>query len=163
MSGPFRFSLREMLLLVVIVGLAAALVHFFWAEEQPVYLHVLGTNVNESHDLARPKDSPLSSDGRPWMRVATISIYHDQPFSVFMPNDRSPAIELQGRLRRTARKYEGQARFFLDDNNLTYDIEVKELRLEQLVYIDNYYYCYILSESEDPYVVLQKALKPVSK
>lgn len=164
MPASLRFSLRELLLLVVIVALAAALIHHYWADERPVYLHVFGSNVNQSHDLARPKDAPLSSDGRPWTRVATLSVYDGQPFAVFMPNDRSPAIGLQGKLRRVkAGKYQGQVMFWLDDNNLTYDHEIKDAQLEQLVYIDQYYYCYLLSKSKEPYEVLRKAIEPAGK
>lgn len=164
MPGPVRYSLRELLLLVVVVALAAALIHHYWAEEQPVYLHVFGTNVDKYHDLARPKDAPLSSDDRPWMRVATLTVYSGQSFGVFMPNDRSPAIGLQGKLQRMkAGQYRGQVIFWLDDNNLTYDHEIQNAQLEQLVYIDQYSYCYLLSKSKEPYAVLTKAMQPASK
>ena len=165
MTANLRFSLRELLMLVVIACFAAATLQSLWAEDKPVYLHVFGTHVSQTHDSERPKSAPPSSQCPPWTRVATISVYDRQAFGVFTPNDRSPEIGIDGRLQRTTSgNYQGTVHFRLDDSNLTYDFREKvDLPLEKLAYIDDYYYCYLISASKDPYTTLKKAMQPVAK
>jgi hypothetical protein len=159
---PFhlRFSIRELVLIVAIVGLTAALLRHSFVEQQPVYLHVFGTNVSKTHDPDRPSSAPDSTEGRPWTRIATIHVYDREPFGMQAPNDRNPAMSIEGRVSRTLNgNFQGQVKFWLDDNNLTYLLEPKlDLSLEEVAFIDNYYYCYVLSRSPDPYPVLDEAV-----
>jgi hypothetical protein len=78
------------------------------------------------------------------------------------PNDRRPAIAIHGRLTQTLRgTYRGTIHFSLDDNNLTYDVTEKvDLACGKIIYIDDYYDCYLLSQSDDPYAALAAAIDP---
>ena len=127
---------------------------------EPIYLHVFGTMVRPRHDIERPDDSPTNLDDRPWVRTATVRVFDGQSFGMFTPNDRQPSIAIDGNLQRTRLgTYKGTIHFLLDDSNLTYDqVETIDLPLEQVVYLDPYYNCYVLSADDDPYEALTSAL-----
>lgn len=155
-----RFSIREAAMVLVIVGLIVAVCRDWLVQQQPVYLHLFGTNVSMSHDPDRPPSAPDSAGGNPWTRVATVQVYDREPFGMQTPNDRNPAIRIEGRLSRALNgNYRGEVKFWLDDNNLTFMLEPKiDLPLKEVAFIDNDYYCYVLSRSADPYPALEQAV-----
>jgi hypothetical protein len=162
MKKYLRFSVRDLALLTVIAGLAAALYRTTTVESDPVYLHVYGSMVDSTHDDERPADSPLSPDGPAWTRIATVRIYDGRPFGFFTPNNREPSIGGDGKLRRGFDgKYRGSVHFWLDDSNLTYDFtQTVQLTLENVETIDAHYDCYLLSAEKNPYWALSAAIEP---
>jgi hypothetical protein len=156
-----RLSIRELLLLTTIVSLVLALLRLTLVDAQPVYLHVFGTLVAPTHDQERPPGSPTNRSGEPWTRIATVQVFSRRPFGFNTPNDRSPAIAIDGKLNSTwDGTYQGRLHFFLDDTNLTYDVaDDFDLESDEVNYIDPYYDCFILSRCDDPYVALARAMK----
>lgn len=125
-----------------------------------IYLHVYGTAVEKRHD-PQGSDPNLKSIGRDtWVRIASVDVYTNRPFGFVTPNNRWPYIDIRGIVRQNwDRKYSLQVDFNLDDHNLTYFWDEKRmLRLDEIVYIDQYYDCYLLSINPDPYAALKSAL-----
>lgn len=161
MIKRLRVSLRELMLLTVIASLVAAMVRMTLVEAKPVYLHVFGTRVDQAHDGDRPNESPTNLEGLPWTRIATVHVFPGRPFGFFTPNDRSPAIAIDGKLTSTWEgTYRGRLHFLLDDNNLTFDFtEDFNLAPDEINYIDEHYDCFVLSRWNDPYKALDQAKK----
>ena len=130
-------------------------------EKNPIYLHVYGTMVSADHDDQRPDNSPLGPDDRPWTRIAAVHVYPGRPFGFKTPNERRPSIAIDGLLTAEADgKYRGRIHFRLDDSNLTYDIsEEFVLRVDTVEFFDQFYDCFQISRSEDPYSTLKEALQ----
>jgi hypothetical protein len=147
---------------MTLVSMSLVIVHDRMVEYSPLYLHVYGTMVDSSHDPARPNSAPVSWDGIPWTRTASVSVYSGRSFGFHTPNDRRPLIAIQGNLRCTfTGRYQGRISWSLDDSNLTYSFEEQvDLELNRIVYINDYYNAYLLSASEDPYFALEQAIQP---
>lgn len=165
MSPLPAFSIRETALAILTVVLAVALFvahnRQAPAAPKPIYLHVYGTMISPTHDDALPDESPPGPDGRPWTRIATVHIYPGQHFGFETPNDRRPAIAIDGLLHAGEHStYSGHIHFWLDDSNLTFDVsEDFTLELEKVEIIDYYYDCFMLSRSKDPYETLIPGLE----
>ena len=124
-----------------------------------LYLHVYGTAVENDHD-PHGADPSLTNGLDTWVRIASVDVFTSQPFGLITPNNRWPYIDIRGFVRRNwSGKYNLQVDFNLDDHNLTYFCEEKRvLDLDEIVYIDRYYDCYLLSKDSDPYAALKAAL-----
>ena len=162
-SRFFRLSLREYLLLLtcLALGLVIALNRY---RSDMIYLHVYGTAVRKGHD-PYGADPTLTNGLDTWERIASADVYSNQPFGFVTPNNRLPFIEIRGIVtRKWFGGYDLDVHFHLDDPNLTYLCdEKKTLDLDEVVYIDQSFDCYLLSKNPDPYVALRAAFKPASK
>jgi hypothetical protein len=161
----FRLSMRELLLLIVVAALTLAFSRNEYLDAAPVYQHLFHTHVDSTHDEHRPEDSPISLDGLPWTRVASVRVYDRRPFGLFTPNDRRPAVAIDGKLIQTWKgEFRGQLHIWIDDNNVTFDVsdvaENLHLRLDDIYYIDPHCDCLVLSRSDDPYEALSRSIKP---
>lgn len=166
MTKRLRLSIRDLLLLTVIVSLVLAMLRLTLVDAEPVYLHVFGTMVAPTHDYGRPPGSPTNQSGQLWTRIATVQVFSRRSFGFDTPNDRSPAIAIDGKLTLTWEgTYQGRLHFWLDDSNLTYDLDQEfDLVLDEVNYIDRYYDCFVLSKCNDPYEALRRAMtKAASK
>jgi hypothetical protein len=154
------------LLLTAVASLTLATLRLTLIEPEPVYLHVFGTMVDQGHDRDQPSESPTNLSRDRWTRIATVEVFSRRRFGFYTPNNRSPAVAIDGKLNATwDGTYKGRLQFFLDDNNLTFDFaEDFDLVLEEVNYIDPEYNCFVLSRCDDPYVALTLAMtRNVSK
>ena len=158
-----RLSPRELLLVLTCSALALT-VAYDRIRTDKIYLHVYGTAV-EKENSADGWDPTLTNGLDPWVRIASVDVYTNQPFGLLTPNNRWPYIDIRGVVkRRWSGGYNLNVEFYLDDHNLTYIChERRTLNLEEIVYIDQYHDCYLLSKNSDPYVALGSALRPESK
>ena len=158
-----RISLREFFFLLTIVALVLVIaLDRFRADN--IFLHVYGTAVEKGHD-PNGTDPTLTNGLDAWVRIATADVYTNQPFGFVTPNNRWPYIDIRGIVRRKwTGGYALDVQFTLDDHNLTYICDEKHaLNLDEIVYIDQYYDCYLLSRNPDPYAALKSALKSDSQ
>lgn len=154
-----RFSIREILLTITCGALGMTIIIDRYRTDR-LYLHVHGTAVEKDHDPFG-HDPQLTNGQDAWVRIASADVYTNQPFGFVTPNNRWPFIDIRGIVRRKwTGEYDLQVDFNLDDHNLTYlRNEKRTLALDEIVYIDQYYDCYLLSENADPYVALKTAFE----
>lgn len=157
-----RLSLREFLLVLTCVALTVTIALNRFRTDK-IYLHVYGTAVEKGHDRYGT-DPTLTNGLDDWVRIASADVYTNQPFGFVTPNNRWPYIDIRGIVRRRwLGGYDLNVDFNLDDHNLTYICDEKRtLNLEEIVYIDQSFDCFLLSKNPDPYVALKSALKPTS-
>jgi hypothetical protein len=153
-----RLTLRELFLMLTCAALACVIA-IDRLHSEKLYLHVYGTAVKKDHDPYGPDRNLTNMSRDPWVRIASVEVHTNRPFGFVTPNNRWPYIEIRGIIRRNwDSKYSVQVDFNLDDHNLTYFCDEKRvLGLGEIVYIDQHYDCYLLSNDPDPYAALKSA------
>lgn len=142
-----------MLLTVTLIGVSMGWVTDRLREPKVYFLHVYSNRYHPPHDSRHPEHDSSEPTAKNTC-ILTIGVTSDIPFHADVPNNYSPSIWFNGRLKKRGSVFTGRVSTFIEDVGTAFECDdITSLPIDKLVPFWDHNHHIAISTHKDPYAL----------